>query len=97
MIIPADGDTFAYQMTFTNNTSDPQVFDAWTKVILPLGNSIDPLYGPELIALDPFETVVIDHTLAALDTVSAPTHVTASQTLAQQLGVQRVSLPVALT
>lgn len=44
-----------------------------------------------------FETVVIDHTLAALDTVSARDHVTASQTLAQQLGVQRVSLPVSLT
>jgi tetratricopeptide (TPR) repeat protein len=44
-----------------------------------------------------FETVVIDHALAAFDSERARDHVTASHALAQQLGVQRVSLPVPLT
>ena len=60
MIIPAEGDTFAYHMTFTNLTASSQVVDVWTKVLRPVGNPIDPLYGPETLTLDPFEVVVID-------------------------------------
>jgi len=60
MIVPAEGDTFAYQMTFSNTTLSPQTVDVWTKIVTPIGFSIDPLYGPETLSLDPFETVVID-------------------------------------
>jgi hypothetical protein len=58
--VPAEGDTFAYALTFTNHTSQLQVIDWWTKVIRPIGNDIDPLSGPELRVLARFETLVID-------------------------------------
>ena len=60
MVVPAEGDTFAYRMTFTNLTASSQVVDVWTKVLRPIGNPIDPLYGPETLTLDPFEVIVID-------------------------------------
>ena len=60
MVVPAEGDTFAYQMTFTNLTAISQVVDVWTKVLRPIGNPIDPLYGLETLTLDPFEVVVVD-------------------------------------
>lgn len=44
-----------------------------------------------------YETVVIDSTLAAIDSDNAPDHLAASGDIAQQLGVQRVALPVPLT
>ena len=61
--VPAEGDTFAYTMTFTNHTSQIQVIDWWTKVIRPIGDPIDPLSGPELRVLNRFETLVIDTAL----------------------------------
>jgi photosystem II stability/assembly factor-like uncharacterized protein len=60
MVVPAEGDTFAYSMTFTNLTSISQTVDVWTKVLRPIGNPIDPLYGPETLTFDPFEVIVID-------------------------------------
>jgi hypothetical protein len=59
-VVPAEGDTFAYSLTLTNNTGSTQVVDWWTKVIRPVGLPIDPLSGPEVVVLDRFETMVID-------------------------------------
>ncbi len=58
--VPADGDTFPYSLTFTNRTSQAQTIDWWTKVIRPKGNPVDPLSGPGVLALNPFQSVVID-------------------------------------
>jgi hypothetical protein len=63
MYVPADGDTFAYTITFTNLTPEKQVIDWWTKVIRPIGDPIDPLSGPEILVLEPNATVVIDTAL----------------------------------
>jgi len=60
MFVPAVGDTFAYQVTLENQTSEEQTVDVWTKVLRPSGNPIDPLYGPQSVVVAPFSTVVID-------------------------------------
>ena len=60
MFVPAEGDTFAYAMTFTNNTSNNQTFNYWTKVLRPIGNPIDPLLGPFTLKLEPNSSIVID-------------------------------------
>jgi hypothetical protein len=58
--VPAEGDTFAYTLTFTNHTAQTQVIDWWTKVVRPEGNPIDPLSGPVVLVLEGFETVAVD-------------------------------------
>jgi len=60
MFVPAEGDTFAYAITFTNNTSDNQTFNYWTKILRPIGDPIDPLLGPLTLKLEPNSTVIID-------------------------------------
>ncbi len=64
--VPAEGDTFAYTLTFKNNTSSIQTIDWWTKVLKPRGNPIDPLSGPTALTLSPFATMVIDTPLLAV-------------------------------
>jgi hypothetical protein len=58
--VPAEGDTFSYQITIENHTKIMQTVDVWTKVLRPIGNPIDPLYGPESMIISPLSTVVID-------------------------------------
>jgi hypothetical protein len=58
--VPAEGDTFPYTVTIANHTGLTQVVDWWTKVLRPVGDPIDPLSGPEVRVLSPFQTVVID-------------------------------------
>jgi tetratricopeptide (TPR) repeat protein len=63
-------------------------------------SGVDALIAARIAAAaedEVYETVVIDHTLAAFDLEGATDHVLASQPHAQQLGVQRVALPVSLT
>jgi photosystem II stability/assembly factor-like uncharacterized protein len=60
MYVPALGDTFTYQITLENQTTEGQTVDVWTKVLRPVGNPIDPLYGPESVTLAPLAMVVID-------------------------------------
>jgi photosystem II stability/assembly factor-like uncharacterized protein len=58
--VPAVGDTFTYQITLENQTSEQQTVDVWTKVLRPIGDPIDPLYGPQSVTLPPLTMVVID-------------------------------------
>lgn len=60
MFVPAAGDSFAYKITLENQTAIQQTIDVWTKVLRPIGNPIDPLYGPQSVAIAPFSIVVID-------------------------------------
>jgi hypothetical protein len=62
MFVPAKGDTFTYDLTFTNLTDGSRTFEYWTKVIGPGGFAIDPLLSPQALTLRPNETVLIDTT-----------------------------------
>jgi len=60
IFVPAEGDTFAYKLRFENLTANTQVADVWTKVLRPVGNPIDPLFGPVTLVIAPFSAVLID-------------------------------------
>jgi len=60
MFVPAVGDTFTHELTVTNLNAFTQTVDVWTKVLRPVGDPIDPLFGPQTLVLAPFSTVTID-------------------------------------
>ena len=55
-VIPR-GETLGYAVTATNNTDSTQIFQYWTNVTLPNGNTYPPsgtLFGPYTVTLSPY-------------------------------------------
>jgi predicted CXXCH cytochrome family protein len=55
VVIPAQGGSFEYVMTFSNLTDETQVVDIWTRLIETDG-SIVPVFGPRTTSLPPQAT-----------------------------------------
>ncbi|MDX1419034.1 MAG: VCBS repeat-containing protein, partial [Rubricoccaceae bacterium] len=53
--IPASGGTFAFAVTLTNTTGEPQSVEAWSAVSGPAGR--EPVLGPRAVALAPGQSL----------------------------------------
>ena len=53
VVIPAEGGSFVYNVSFRNNTDTIQTFDTWTLVHTPVGDEFGPILGPKELRLYP--------------------------------------------
>ena len=53
VVIPPEGGSFVYNVSFQNNTDDIRIFDTWTLVHTPAGDEFGPVLGPKELRLFP--------------------------------------------
>jgi hypothetical protein len=57
VLVPACGGTVAFDVTLTNHNDGPYTLDAWLVGVLPNGNEVGPLVGPQSVTLGPGQSV----------------------------------------